>query len=89
MVEALFFVVGALFGIIVTQLWQSARDRWQAARGMMKAPDKAKNEGREKIQKARAAAAKGRMELVRATLLFILLVLVALAVGWLLMFALT
>lgn len=84
MVEALYFVVGIIFGIILNRLWGSAHDRWAAARGMMKAPDKAKSEGKQKVSKARADAAKGRAELLRAFLTFLFIAAFVLLAAWVL-----
>lgn len=82
MVEGLYFLLGTMFGIVVTRLWWAAGMRWKRAKGMMQAPDKAKNEGRQKIAKAKEEAAKGRSEMVRALFYFAAAIAVALVAAW-------
>lgn len=84
MTEVLYFVVGTVFGIVLARLWSAAGNRWRRARGMMRAPDKVRSENKKKIEKAKEEAAKGRGELLRATLYFIVVILIGAAMAWML-----
>ncbi len=70
------FIFGVVVGSLLTSSWISARNRWKKARGMLKAPNKAKDEGRTSIKKAKSEAAKGRSEIFRAGFAIFLIVLV-------------
>ena len=72
-------------GWIAATTWSRATSGWKRGRGMLKAPEQARAERAQMKKKARAEASKGRGELFRAMVLFIviaaILFLLALVIG--------
>ena len=73
------FIVGVAVGVVVTRLWLAAEAQWKKARGMLGAPDKARDESKQKVKKAREDAAKARRDMVNAAFRYALVVTVLVA----------
>lgn len=83
MLDWFIFIVGLITGAVLMSIWSQARANWQKGRGMVKAPDKARSEGKQKYEKARSDAATGRRQMLRAFFYYLVvaaILLVALGV---------
>lgn len=74
--EIIIFVIGVAVGGLTMWLGMKSRLAWKEARGLMKAPNKAKADGAKQRDKARESAAKGRRQMFWSILFFILLLFI-------------
>jgi len=74
--EITIFVIGVAFGGLTVWLGMRSRLAWKEARGLLKAPSKAKAEQAAKMSKARESVAKGRRQMFWSGLFFILLLII-------------
>jgi len=71
MYDIALFASGLMLGGLATWLFLSAVKAWKTARGLVKAPSKAKSEYVKKKEKARESVSKGRGQYLRSTIYFL------------------
>ncbi len=69
------FALGALVGGVISGLWVNIRIRWRKGRNQLMAPQKARQELKEKVKKAQSEYNQGWQELRTAIWQMVLLII--------------